>query len=85
MVSLVYFLPFWFQAIKCTTAVRSGISILPMVLALIIDAIASGATIGRTGWYNPWMFVCTIFMSIGSGLIMTFEITPDSFRPRPRH
>lgn len=74
MISLVYFLPIWFQAIKGTTAVRSGINTLPMVLSLVVGAIGSGATIRRTGWYNPWMFVSTILMSIGSGLITTFEI-----------
>lgn len=73
MISLVYYLPLWFQAVKGTSAVRSGINTLPMVLSLVVGAITAGAIVTRTGWYNPWMFFCTTFMSIGTGLITTLK------------
>lgn len=73
MVTLVYYLPLWFQAIKGTSAVQSGIDTLPMVLSLMFGAILAGAVITATGWYNPWMFFCTIFISTGMGLIMTLK------------
>ncbi|KAF7503913.1 hypothetical protein GJ744_002994 [Endocarpon pusillum] len=56
-----------------TSAVKSGINTIPMVLALVISAILSGGIITATGRYVPWMFVSTILMSVGSGLTITFD------------
>lgn len=73
MTCLVYYLPIWFQAIKGTSAVGSGISTLPLVLSMVTAAISSGAIITATGWYNPWMFFCSTLMSVGMGLITTLR------------
>ncbi|KAI8681363.1 MFS domain-containing protein [Fusarium keratoplasticum] len=73
MISLLYTLPIWFQAIKGTTAIQSGIDTIPLVLSLVVGAIMSGAIITRTGYYVPWMFVATILTSVGSGLMTTFK------------
>ena len=73
MISLLYSLPIWFQAVKGNSAVQSGISLLPLVLALVTGAMTAGFSVTRTGWYNPWMFFCAVFMSIGSGLITTLQ------------
>lgn len=78
MISMLYSLPIWFQAVKGTTAVQSGINTIPMVLSLVVGAIISGATITKTGYYVPWMFVSAIFMSIGAGLMTTFTLDSDS-------
>ncbi|EEU46912.1 uncharacterized protein NECHADRAFT_36043 [Fusarium vanettenii 77-13-4] len=74
MISLLYTLPIWFQAIKGTSAIQSGIDTIPLVLSLVVGAIMSGAIITRTGYYVPWMFVATILTSVGSGLMTTFKI-----------
>jgi hypothetical protein len=73
MISLIYFVPLWFQAIRGVSAVQSGIDSLPMVLSLVLTAIISGAIITNTGYYNPWMLMCSTLMSIGTGLITTFQ------------
>ncbi|RSL53043.1 hypothetical protein CEP53_007890 [Fusarium sp. AF-6] len=73
MISLLYTLPIWFQAIKGTSAIQSGIDTIPLVLSLVVGAIMSGAIITRTGYYVPWMFVATILTSVGSGLMSTFK------------
>ncbi|KAK9317359.1 major facilitator superfamily domain-containing protein [Lipomyces starkeyi] len=78
MITLVYFVPLWFQAIKGVSAVQSGINTLPLVLSLVIAAIISGATITRTGWYNPWMILCSVLMAIGAGLLTTFQVDTGS-------
>ncbi|KAK7049725.1 hypothetical protein VNI00_005756 [Paramarasmius palmivorus] len=70
---LVYFIPIWFQAIKGTSAVRSGIDNLPMILSVVVASLVSGAIISATGYYAPWMILCTILASVGAGLISTFE------------
>lgn len=71
---MLYTLPLWFQAVKGTSAVQSGINTVPMVLALVIGAILAGGMVTRTGYYVPWMFLATIFMSAGSGLMTTFDV-----------
>jgi hypothetical protein len=72
LISTLYTLAIWFHAVKVTTAVRSKIDTIPMVSALVIGGILSGAVITRTGPHNPWMFVSAILMTTGSRLITTF-------------
>ncbi|KAJ5172880.1 hypothetical protein N7492_005473, partial [Penicillium capsulatum] len=74
MISMIYTLPLWFQGVKGTSAVQSGIDNIPMVLALVVASILSGATITRTGYYVPFMFVAVILISVGSGMITTFQV-----------
>ncbi|KAL0580750.1 MFS sugar transporter [Marasmius crinis-equi] len=73
---MVYYIPIWFQAVKGTSAVKSGIDNLPMILGVVIASLISGAMISATGYYTPWMILSTILASIGSGLISTFK--PDT-------
>lgn len=80
MITVVYFLPIWFQAIKGVDAVQSGVDCLPLVLSLVVAAITSGALVTKLGWYNPWMIMCSIVMSIGAGLITTFHA--DTMSPK---
>ncbi|KAI8165881.1 Rubrofusarin-specific efflux pump aurT [Colletotrichum sp. SAR 10_65] len=67
-------LPIWFQGIRGTDAVTSGIDTLPLVLALVFGAMVSGAIINGIGWFNPVFFSSVIFMSVGGGLISTFGV-----------
>ncbi|MCJ1357739.1 MAG: hypothetical protein MMC33_007735 [Icmadophila ericetorum] len=74
MVSILYGLPIWFQAVRGVSAVHSGIDTLPMVMALVVGATGAGALTTATGWYNPFLFFCVVMMSVGSGLISTFQV-----------
>jgi hypothetical protein len=76
MITMLYSIAIWFQAIKGTSAVKSGIDTIPMVLSLVVAAILSGGTVRNTGHYVPFMYLSAICMSIGAGLITTFE--PDT-------
>lgn len=74
MITLLISLPIWFQGIRGTDAVTSGIDTLPLVLALVFGAIVSGALINGVGWFNPVFFSSVIFMAVGAGLITTFDV-----------
>ncbi|KAJ5599066.1 hypothetical protein N7450_000133 [Penicillium hetheringtonii] len=74
MVAMLYTLPLWFQGVKNTNAVQSGIDNIPMVLALVIASIISGKLIASTGHYVPFMFVAAILMATGAGMITTFKV-----------
>lgn len=67
-------LPIWFQGIRGTNAITSGIDTLPLVLSLVFGAIVSGGVINGVGWFNPVFFSSVIFMAVGGGLITTFVI-----------
>lgn len=71
---LIYYVPIWFQAIKETTAVESGIRNLPMILGLVIMSILSGVLVTVIGYYTPWMILSSIMMSIGVGLMSTWAV-----------
>ncbi|KAL0070090.1 hypothetical protein AAF712_002577 [Marasmius tenuissimus] len=77
---MVFYIPIWFQAIKGTTAVKSGIDNLPMILGVVVASLLSGVAISATGYYAPWMILCTVLATVGGGLISTFE--PDTMSPR---
>lgn len=72
----IYYLPLWFQAVKGSTALQSGIQNLPTLIAVVVMSVASGALVTIFGYYTPFMLLSTVFMSIGYGLIYTFR--PDT-------
>ncbi|KAI6764213.1 hypothetical protein HG530_008002 [Fusarium avenaceum] len=67
-------LPIYFQGIRGTNAITSGIDTLPLVLSLVFGAIVSGGVINGVGWFNPVFFSSVIFMAVGGGLITTFVV-----------
>jgi MFS family permease len=70
----VYYIPIWFQAIKGSSAVHSGIQSIPLILALVTLAMLCGALVQRFGYYTPFMWVGSIIMSIGAGMIFTWTV-----------
>ncbi|KAJ6579591.1 major facilitator superfamily domain-containing protein [Mycena vulgaris] len=72
--TLVYFLPLWFQVIKGTTAVKSGIDNIPTILSLVLGSLIAGGVITAVGYYAPFMIVSSILMAVGSGLLSTFTV-----------
>ncbi|KAJ6789171.1 hypothetical protein PWT90_03295 [Aphanocladium album] len=72
MMTLMYYLPIWFQAVKGATAVHSGLMLLPTVLSLVAASILSGIVISRVGYYAPFYIISSILTPIGAGLMCTF-------------
>ncbi|KAJ5628271.1 hypothetical protein N7490_010499 [Penicillium lividum] len=76
MMVTLYYLPIWFQAVKDVDAEKSGIMNLPLVLSMVIGVILSGVLVSRFGYYNPFMLISVVLLSIGAGLLHTFQ--PDT-------
>ncbi|KAI0482545.1 putative efflux pump [Xylariaceae sp. FL0804] len=74
----IYYVPIWFQAVQGVSAVNSGIRNLPMLIAVVILSIASGAFVSLVGYYAPLMILGTVLASVGGGLLTTWE--PDTSR-----
>jgi EmrB/QacA subfamily drug resistance transporter len=75
---MVYYLPIWFQAIKGVSATKSGIMNLPAILGLVIISILSGGLVTYIGYYTPFMLLSSVLMTIGAGLLTTFEVDTNS-------
>ncbi|EPS34264.1 hypothetical protein PDE_09228 [Penicillium oxalicum 114-2] len=70
----VYFLPIWFQSIKGNTAVESGIRLLPMMLSMVVGSVGGGIVNSKIGYYTPLAIIGSCIMSVGAGLLTTFEV-----------
>ena len=72
----VYYLPFYFQSVRGTTARRSGVETLPYLMSLLFTPMISGSLITIVGYYVPFMLAGSTLMTIGSGLL--FSLSTDS-------
>ena len=70
---LAYYVPIWFQAVKGESAVRSGILNLPLILGLVVASMIAGIGTTVGGYYTPFLYVSTVVLSIGCGMISTWE------------
>ncbi|KAI3392017.1 hypothetical protein diail_6344 [Diaporthe ilicicola] len=69
----IYFLPLWFQAVKGSSAVSSGIMNLPLLISVVLFSLVAGIVVSVLGYYTPFMLVSTVLTSVGYGLISTFH------------
>ncbi|KAF2757044.1 MFS general substrate transporter [Pseudovirgaria hyperparasitica] len=75
---MVYWIPIWFQAVKGSSATRSGIMNIPMVLGVVAMSLICGGLVTATGYYTPFIYASVVFMSVGAGLLTTFEVDTGS-------
>ena len=73
---LLYFVPLYFQTVRGSSAIRSGVQTLPFVIAVIVSNAVSGSLISAYGYYIPILIVGTALTSVGSGLL--YLLRPDS-------
>lgn len=73
-----YFLPVYFQGVLGKTPYRSGVMLLPSILALIPGGIASGLLLTRFGRYKPILFVAFTLIVIGFGLFSLLDETSST-------
>lgn len=70
----IYFLPFYFQAVKGTTAEGSGIRTIPYLVSITIASIVIGGSITTLGWYTPFMWLGAAIFTIGAGMLYTLQV-----------
>jgi hypothetical protein len=72
----IYFIPYYFQAVKGASALASSVDNLPLVLSNVLFAVASGVGVSKLGYINPFCFAAVVFTSVGAGLLTT--LTADT-------
>ncbi|KAI3398901.1 hypothetical protein diail_8410 [Diaporthe ilicicola] len=69
----MYYLPIFFQSIRGSSAIQSGIELLPMLLGLVFSSFAVGAVVTILGYYTPFLIGSTAIFAVGAGLITTYS------------
>ncbi|KAH6603855.1 efflux pump antibiotic resistance [Trichoderma cornu-damae] len=72
--AMVYYLPLYFQAIRGTDAVISGVHNLPFIIAAMASALAAGMFISNTGLATPVMVGGSAIATLGCGLCHLFDL-----------
>ncbi|KAL8798266.1 MAG: hypothetical protein Q9182_006812 [Xanthomendoza sp. 2 TL-2023] len=70
----IYYLPFYFQAVKNTSAQGSGTRLLPYLISVFTTAFATGVLITTFGYYVPLMWLGAALLTVGCGLIQTLDV-----------
>jgi hypothetical protein len=71
---LVYYVPIFFQSVKGSSAMKSGIQLLPLMLATVVSSVVFGGLITIAGYYTPFLIGSAALAAIGSGLITMFDV-----------
>ena len=70
---LVYYIPLYFQFIRGSSPLRSGVEMLPLIILITVTIMANGGILSKTGFYKPWYLVGSILVIIGGVLICKSE------------
>ncbi|KAF9428198.1 hypothetical protein BGZ94_003130 [Podila epigama] len=72
---LMFFLPMYFQAVHGSSAVRSGLELLPYAIISSAVAVVAGLLMSRWGTYKELIVSGFALSTIGSGLLILFDET----------
>ena len=75
MMGSITFLPTFLQFVSGASATSSGLRMLPMVIGLLLTAVASGAVVGRTGKYRMFPIAGAAVTALGLYLISLMDQT----------
>ncbi|ROV97850.1 hypothetical protein VSDG_04895 [Cytospora chrysosperma] len=79
-ISLIYYLPIYFQSINGESAIDSAVDNLPFILAVSIFTLFSGIMISATGYPAPFLVAGAALATVGCGLIYTYDIGTSTGR-----
>ena len=76
MMTAIYYLSIWFQAVQDQSAMHAGIRTIPLILSFVLMGILSAMFTQKLGYYMPAMLLCPCLCAIGGGMLST--LTPIS-------
>lgn len=72
-----YYMSIYFQGVRGTSAIQSGIYALPMIAGMSIAAVATGAATSWLGYYVPYMYVTTLLAPIAVGFLTQINLDTE--------
>ncbi|ODV85051.1 hypothetical protein CANARDRAFT_199507 [[Candida] arabinofermentans NRRL YB-2248] len=76
--SVVQFVAIYFEVVRNDDALNSGLSMLPLIIAVVLFSIITGITMQRIRYVKPFNLLCGILMTIGSGLLVLLKVDSRS-------
>lgn len=70
----IFYLPFYFQACKGTTAEGSGIRTIAYLVSITLSSVVIGGIITAIGYYTPFMWFSSAVFCIGAGMLYTLKV-----------
>jgi len=77
MMSIVYYIAIWFQAVKGDSATRAGVSTIPLVLGMVVFSIFAAKFTERVGYYVPAMLLSPVLSAVAAGMMSTMSRFTD--------
>ncbi|KAL3709563.1 hypothetical protein TMatcc_003353 [Talaromyces marneffei ATCC 18224] len=74
----VTYLPIYFQAVRGSSALRSGVMLTPLILGFVVMSVFAGILTNMMGYSNPAMIAGAVLSAVGAGLLMTFALDTPS-------
>ncbi|KAJ4296465.1 hypothetical protein N0V90_006510 [Kalmusia sp. IMI 367209] len=71
----IFYLPFYFQASKGTSAEGSGIRTIAYLCSITLSSIVIGGLITVIGSYAPFMWAGSAIFTIGAGMLYTLKVS----------
>lgn len=74
LISMTFFLPIWFQAIRGESAIQSGVNMIPFFLVNAAFSLAAGIFVSKVGYATPPSVVGSAIGTIGAGLMTLLRV-----------
>ena len=58
--------------------IDAGVRMLGYFLVTVFFVIASGIIVSKTGYYTPWLILGTALLTVGCGLLTTFQVNTST-------
>ncbi|KAF9477032.1 iron permease [Pholiota conissans] len=72
---IAFYLPTWFQSVKLSSPLASGVLFLPLAVTISPSAILQGIIVSKTGYYRPVNFVGWSLVILGTGLLISLKLS----------
>ncbi|KAF8185732.1 MFS general substrate transporter [Pholiota molesta] len=73
-IASIFCRPTWFQSVKLSSPITSGVLFLPLAATISPSAILQGIIVSKTGYYRPVNFVGWSLVILGSGLLISLQL-----------
>jgi len=73
--SLLFYIAIDFQAALGSSATKSGLQLLPLLVSTVISSIVTGGLISVIGVYKPFMMICIALFAVDAVLLTTYSLT----------
>ena len=73
MMTSILYMAIYFQVVLRTSALMSGIRLLPIIIPTVISTMVSGLTISATGYTKPIGVTGGVIMLVGSGILLLID------------